>query len=45
MTMKYRSHRYDIYRPGPRQGNKYTKHKKCLSTIMLKYIKQHLSNI
>ena len=37
--------RYDINRPRPRNGHKYSKHKKCPSTIMLICIKQHPSNI
>ena len=43
--LKIRSHRYDINRPRSRPGNKYSKYKKCLSFIMLKRIKQHISNI
>ena len=31
---KNRSHRYDINRPRPRNKNKYTKHKMCLSMMM-----------
>ena len=38
MNMKYRSHRYDIYRPRARYGHKYSKYKKYLS-MMLKCIK------
>ena len=45
MTMKYRSHRYNINRPRPRYGHKYTKYKMCLSTMMITCIKQHLNNI
>ena len=43
--MKNRSQRYDINRPSPRHGHKYTKYKMCLSLMMVIYIKQHLSNI
>ena len=32
-------------RPRSRHGYKYSKYKKCLSIMMLIYIKQHLSNI
>ena len=45
MTMKNRSHRYDINRPRARHGHKYTKYKICLSILMNICIKQHLSNI
>ena len=45
MKMENRSHRYDINRPGPRHGQKYSKCNKCLSIIMLICIKQQLSNI
>ena len=45
LKMKNRLHRYDINRPRPRHGNKYTKYKMCLSIMMAIYIKQHLSNI
>ena len=31
LKMKNRSHKYDINRPKPRHGHKYTKHKICLS--------------
>ena len=40
-----RSHTYYINRPRSRRGHKYSEYKKCLSTIMLIYIKQHLSSI
>ena len=30
LKMKNRSHRYDINRPTPRHGYKYTKYKMCL---------------
>ena len=42
--MKNKSHRYDMNRPRPRHGDKYTKCKMCLNTMMLKCIKQHLRN-
>ena len=45
MEMKNRSHRYDINRPRSRNEHKYSKYKKCLHVMMLKCIKQHLSNI
>ena len=37
--------RYDMNRPSPRHGHKYTKYKMCLSIMMVICIKQHLSNI
>ena len=43
--MKSRSQRYDISRPRPRHGQKYTKHKLYLSIMMAISIKQHLNNI
>ena len=43
--MKNRSHRYDITRPRPRHGPKYTIYKMCLGLMMAICIKQHLSNI
>ena len=45
MKMKNRSHRYDINRPRSRHGYRYSKYKKCLSMMMLIFIKQHQSNI
>ena len=45
MKIKYRSHKYDINRPGPRQGHKYTKYEKCHGKMNLRRIKQHPSNI
>ena len=45
MKMKNRSHRCDISRPRSRHGHKYTKHKVCLSIMMVICIKQHQSNI
>ena len=44
LEMKNRSHRYEINRPRPRHGHKYTKYKTCLSIMMALYIKQYLSN-
>ena len=43
--MKNRSQIYNINRPRPRYGHKYTKYKMCLSTMMIICIKQHLNNI
>ena len=44
--MRNISHRYDITRPRPTNGNKYTICKMCLSLIMMAIcIKQHRSNI
>ena len=40
-----RLHGFDINRRRCRHGHKYTKHKKCLSMMVLIYIKKHLSNI
>ena len=51
MTMKMRpemkkiSYRYDINRPKPRHGHKYTEYEMCLGLMMIICIKQHLSNI
>ena len=45
MKMKNRSHIYDINRPRPKHGNKYSKYKKCLIMTMFICVKQHLSNI
>ena len=44
LKMKHRSHRYDVNRPRPRHGHKYTKYKVCLIIMMVTGIKQHLSN-
>ena len=44
LKMKNRSHKYDINKPRPRYGHKYTKYKICLSVMMLICIKQHLCN-
>ena len=45
LKMKNRSHRYDVNRPRPKHGHKYTIYKICLIIMMLTFIKQHLSNI
>ena len=45
LKMKNGSHRYDINRPRPRYGQKYTKYKICLSKMMVICVKQHFSNI
>ena len=45
MKMKNRSHRYNINRSRPRYGEIYSKHKTYLSMMVLKCIKQCLSNI
>ena len=45
LKMKNRSHGYNITRPRPTHGHKYTIYKMCLSLMMTKCIKQHLSNI
>ena len=45
MKMRYRSHRYDIYRPRSWHEHKYSEYQKCLNMMMLKCIKQHLSKI
>ena len=37
MKMKNRSHRCDVNRPRARQGQKYTKYKKCLSMMVCLY--------
>ena len=44
LKMKNRSQRYDINRPRPRHGHKYTKYEMCLSKMMVICIKQQLSN-
>ena len=43
--MKHRSQRYDINRPRPRHGHKFTTYKMCLSTMLVICIKEHISNI
>ena len=45
MKVKETLHRYDINRLRRRHKHKCTKCKMCLSTIMLRCIKQRLSNI
>ena len=45
MKTRYRSHRYDIYRPRSWHEHKYSEYQKCLNMMMLKCIKQHLSKI
>ena len=45
LKIKNRSHRCEINKPRSRHGHKYSESKKCLSMMMLIYIKQHLSNI
>ena len=45
MKMKNRSHRYVINRPRSRHGRKYSKYIMSLTMMMVKFIKQHLSNI
>ena len=37
--MKNKSHRYDINRPRPKHGHKYTKYKMCFSVMMTICIK------
>ena len=44
MKMKSRSHRYDINRPRPTNGSKYTKYKICLSIMMVLCIKEHTNS-
>ena len=39
MKMKNKSHRYDINRPRPKHGHKYTKYKMCFSVMMTICIK------
>ena len=43
--MKNRSHIYDINRPRPRHGHKYTNYKICGNKMIVISIKQQLSNI
>ena len=47
MTQKMKNwpHRYNINRPSPRHGNKYTKYKMCLSIMIMISIMQHISSI
>ena len=42
LETKSRSHIYDITRPRPRHGHKYTKYEMYLDVIMVICIKQHL---
>ena len=43
--MKNRSQRNDINKPTPRHRHRHIKYKMCLSTMIVTYIKQDLSNI
>ena len=43
LKMKTRSQRYNIKRPRPKHGPKYTKYKMCCSIMMVICIKQYLS--
>ena len=43
--MKNRSHRYDMNRPWPKHGHKYTKYKDCPNIMMPTCIKQQLRNM
>ena len=45
LKIRNRSHGYDINRDRHRHECKYTKYKKCLSMMVLTYIKQHSSHI
>ena len=45
LKMEHRSPRYNINRPRPRHGPKYTKYKMCLSIMIAICIKQNLSKI
>ena len=45
LKMKMKSKRYDLKRPRPRHGQKYTNYKTCRSIIKVICIKQHVSNI
>ena len=45
MKMKTRTHRYYINRPGTKDGLKFSKYKKCHTMMILRHIKQDLSNI
>ena len=44
LKMKNSLHKYEINKPRPRHGHKYTKHKICDNRMMVICIKQHLSN-
>ena len=43
--MKNRLDRYSINRPRSRCEHTYSKYKKCISTMILIYVKQHLGNV
>ena len=43
--MKNESHRYDVNRPRPKHGYKYTKYEMCLIMMLVIGVKRHLSNI
>ena len=45
MKMKNGSHRYNINKPRPRHGHKYSKYEKFLTMMMFICIKQDLINI
>ena len=45
LKTKKRSQRYDINRPNPRHGHKYTKYKISINMMMVICVKQHVSNI
>ena len=45
VKMKNKLHRYDINRTRPKHDYDYTKHKMCLSIMMVMCNKEHLSNI
>ena len=45
LKMKKRSHRYNINRPRPTNGHKYTKYKMCFSVKIVICIKEHPNNI
>ena len=44
LKMKNILHRYDISKPRPKHGRKYTKYKMCLSMMMIVCTKQHLNH-
>ena len=45
LKMKNGSQRYDINRPRPRHGDKYTKYIMFLNIMVVIYIKKYLSKI
>ena len=45
LKVKSRSQRYDINKPRPTNGHKYTKHKMCLSIMIVICIKQQVSSV